>query len=78
MLAALTVADGQKATVVLVGPREKPNGAMLVFQGDGSEFLSVPLNDRVDELSPRQLIEIACMQERTFGSKGLEPPNWDE
>lgn len=75
MVGALTFINGIRANVVLVGPGTNPKGAaLLVPAPEGAKPKTVLLADAVAILHPRNIIEILCMQERAFGSRGLPPP----
>ncbi len=75
LLAPVKLTDGRAGSVVLVGARENPKGAALVFSGGTeSDVETVPLTESLHLLSPVQIIEILCMQERVYGTSGLTPP----
>lgn len=60
---------------MLVGARENPKGAVVVLpSGPGGALKATPLQDCLASLSPAQVIEVACMQERIFGDSSLPAP----
>ena len=74
MTGGLTFLNGKRATVALVGPAENPKGAMVIPSPvSGQSSAAQPLVDFMDLLSPAQMIDILCAQERLFGKCGLEP-----
>ena len=75
VVGAVVLGNGQSATVVLVGARQNPKGAAIVFAPEGNGALkTTPLDDAFGQLYPGQVIDIMCMQERVFGNSGLAPP----
>ena len=62
--------------VVIVGARDNPkNAVILSSSGGGGALQKVPVSDSLDRLSPEQVVDIMCMQERVYGSGGLEAPS---
>lgn len=71
---AVTLANGRRGQVVVVGPRDNPKGASLVVaSASGNEPVTVPLSETLTHIRPKELIEILAAQERCFGSSGLLP-----
>lgn len=67
--------DGLKGSAVIVGGRDNARGAVLVLPpSEGAEPESATIADASDRLSPDQIIDIACMQERLHGASGMDPP----
>lgn len=67
--------DGVPARVVLIGPRNNPKGAAVVVPVQGPEKVKTfRLDEVVDRLTPQDVVEILCMQERFFGASGLSAP----
>lgn len=65
---------GRVGSVVLVGPRANPKGAVVVLPSDnGGSVKTVPLSEVEAGLHPAALVEILAVQERAFGSSGLQP-----
>ena len=70
----VTFLDGRAGSVVLVGPRTNPMGAVVVLSADNSGSIkTVPLPELVDALHPATLVEVLAVQERAFGNSGLQP-----
>jgi hypothetical protein len=66
--------DGRVGSVVLVGPRTNPKGAIVVLSTDNSGSVeTLPLADAMDGLHPAMIVEVLAAQERAFGNSGLEP-----
>ena len=75
VVGALDFVHGARGNVVLVGPASNPKGAaLLVPDPESGKTKPVPLGKAFAILHPRNIIEILCMQERVFGSRGLPPP----
>lgn len=75
MVGRLTYADGRPGNVVLVGPKENPKGATLVLPPEGGGALkTLSLAEGLALLRPGAAVDIICMQERVFGTTGLEAP----
>ena len=73
---SLQLADGTKATAVVVGAPTQPRGAVIVSQdATGAPAAKAPLADCLDRVGLIHSIDILCMQERAFGSHGLTPPD---
>lgn len=71
----LCLGDGRGVNVVVVGPRRNPRGAAIVFPAEGKGALAaIPLADALDQLTPEQVVDILCMQERAYGDSGLAAP----
>lgn len=76
VVGSLTLASGKAGKAVIVGARANPKGVMLIAPGLlPGEMRPVPLREHLDALSPAQLIEVLCMQERVFGEAPLPPPD---
>jgi hypothetical protein len=72
---AVTLPGGRTGKVVVVGPRELPKGAMIVYPDQATGTVQkAELDVFVEHLPPWELLEVYCMQERIFGSSGLNPP----
>lgn len=57
---------------MLMASRENPKGAMLVLSpADGGPVKTLPLSEGLTLLSPDQVIDILCAQERAFGAGHL-------
>jgi len=70
----VTFLDGHVGSVVLVGPRNNPKGAVAVLPADNSGSVkTLPLPEVVDGLHPATLVEVLAVQERAFGNSGLPP-----
>lgn len=66
--------DGRVGSVVLVGPRTNPKGAVVVLPSDNAgPVKTIPLPEVVDALHPATLVEVIAVQERAFGNSGLQP-----
>ena len=75
VIGALVLADGRGASVALVGPRQNPKGAAIIMKASvGDDVETIPLKDAVALLSPEQMVDIICSQERVYGSSGLTTP----
>ena len=73
----LSLLDGRTGKIVLVGSRDNSKGAVVVVTARGSDSIQkTPLTQLLDTLAPRDVVDILCMQERVFGSSGLESPKW--
>lgn len=72
----MSLVDGRKGNVVIVGPRENPRGVALILPASeaGQKPETVFLAEGAELLSAEQTIDIRCMQERLHGLSGLEPP----
>ena len=70
----LKLGDGDAANIVLLGGRDNPKGAVLVTASQGGAPDKRALGSVLDLLSPKQTIEILCMQQRAFGSSAHLPP----
>ena len=74
-MGGLALADGRAASVVLVGPRSNPKGAVLVLAGsEEGKVNTIGLLDGTELLHPQHILDILCTQERAFGSSQLTPP----
>jgi hypothetical protein len=70
----VTFLDGRAGSVVLVGARTNPKGAVVVLSADNAESVeTIPLQEVVDALHPATLVEVLAVQERAFGDSGLQP-----
>ena len=75
VIGKLTLSGGRPVSVVLVADRHTPRSAAVVVPRPGGEApMSVLLEEVVEKLDPADLVEALCMQERCFGTAGLEPP----
>lgn len=75
IVAPVELTPGRRGRAVLVGPRENPQGAVIIVAGmAGGGVDTRPLDAHLDQLSPAVITEIVCMQERQFGSCGLPKP----
>lgn len=75
LIGSIQLKDGRAARVVLVAERANPKGAVLVFAGDEQgRAVTSPLAMALPFLTPRQVVDILCGQERAFGTAGLMPP----
>jgi hypothetical protein len=74
LVGAISLRDGEKASVVLVAEPKIPKGALvLISQGDDKPA-PVPLSEIHARLNPSDMVDIVCTQERAFGSHGLSKP----
>jgi len=72
LVGSLSLANGGKGSVILVGPGSNPKGATLVIPGDDPKKPRMALLPAGSEqLSPGQFLEILCIQERGFGGRGF-------
>lgn len=69
----MSLVDGRRANVVLVGSRQNVKGAVLVAPEEGGTVQTMPLASGVHLLHPAHLLEVLCMQERAFGANGVPP-----
>ena len=75
IVGTLTLPDGRRGNVVLVGGRNNPKGAAIVLPGDGGGApQTLPFAENAGLLHPQQAAELVCMQERAFGTGGLPRP----
>lgn len=74
VVGSLTLPDGQKGNVVLVGGRDNPRGAAIVLPGAAGAPRTLPFEGNAGLLHPQQVAELVCMQERVFGTAGLPKP----
>ena len=71
----IELSDGSSGTVVILGPAEQPKNLVLVTRGaDEASIAKTPVKDCLIRLSPVQVIDVLCTQERAFGTHGLTPP----
>ena len=71
-MGGLTLNNGHRGSVVLVGAASNPKGATLLIPGeDPKKPRAALLPAGCEQLSPGQYMEILCMQERGFGSGGF-------
>ncbi len=72
----LTLADGRRANVVVVGATSNEKGAAIVIppsvSGAPAETILLPAGNFL--LHPWHRLEVICMQERCFGTFGLPRP----
>ena len=77
LVGSFPLAGGGAGRVILSGAWGVPNAAQVVLlsaRGSG-RVEAVPLEQRLEHLTPEQVIDILCTQERAFGGHGLEPPD---
>jgi len=67
--------DGRTARIVLVADRTNPKGAMLLFADKSAGQSASSFSEMLDAFHPNDVADILCMQERAFGSTGLEVPD---
>ncbi len=68
----VTLNDGTRGRIVLIGPRNAPSGAMAVLQrSKGGSVESLPVMAILERLAPADVVAILCAQERQFGESGL-------
>ncbi len=72
-IGTLKLGSGNAANIVLMGGRDNPKGAVLVTATQGGPPEKRPLGGILDLLSPRQTIEVLCMQQRAFGPSTYIP-----
>lgn len=66
--------DGRAGSVVLVGSRKNPKGAVVVMPADnGGAVRTLPLPEALDALHPATVVDVLATQERVFGKSGLQP-----
>lgn len=72
----VTLTDGRRASVVVVGATQNEKGAALILPpatpDAAAETLLFPAANSL--LAPWHLLEVICMQERCFGTFGLPHP----
>ncbi|MCX8065164.1 MAG: hypothetical protein N3G21_08325 [Candidatus Hydrogenedentes bacterium] len=73
ILRVVLLRDGRKGIAVLVGSNEKKQNSVVVFQRDNGEREIVAITDLLDVLSPEDIIDIYCTQERVFGKRAFAP-----
>ncbi len=73
ILRVILLRDGRKGVVILVGGPEKEQNSVVVFQKEGGEKEIVLMNKLVDLISPEDLIDVYCTQERVFGRRAYVP-----
>ena len=72
-IGSLHYSDGQSGNVVVVGGRDNPKGAALVFPEEGgTETKTLPFAEAKDLLHPWDIMDVITMQERAFGG-GMLP-----
>lgn len=74
MVGQLTLSDGVRGNVVLVGEPQNEKGAVLMTAGPDGSRQVVLLASVIGRLHPQDVVDILCMQERCFGKRGLLPP----
>lgn len=75
IVGGLTLVNGVKGNVVLVGPAANPRGATLITPGDDPQKPRTALLPAgCEQLAPSDYLEILCMQERGFGDRGFPEP----
>ncbi len=65
--------DGRSGVVVLIGKYGKEQHAVVVFQKEGGKREIVPVEKLLGFLTPEDLIDILCVQERVFGEHCIVP-----
>jgi len=73
ILRMVQLKDGRKGVVVLIGKYGKEQNAVIVFQKEGGEREIIPVEKLLDFITPEDLIDICCVQERVFGERSLIP-----
>lgn len=73
VLRVVSLRDGRKGIVVLLGSAERKQNAVLIFQKDSGEKEIIPLLNLLELLRPEDLIDIYCTQERVFGKRPFIP-----
>ena len=74
-IASVTLTDGRTGSAVIVGPRSKPKGVVVIIKAaESGEPETLTLTDCLGVLKPTDAIDILCMQERLHGESGLTPP----
>ncbi|MCH7908948.1 MAG: hypothetical protein IIB38_04960 [Candidatus Hydrogenedentes bacterium] len=75
VVGALSLADGCTGNAVVVGGRDNPRGAVIVFAKEGSDKPeSVSLAEASVLIGPQDIIDILAIQERLHGTRGLTRP----
>jgi hypothetical protein len=68
VVGSLEFTDGRQGNAVLVGARQNPKGAVILFStGPGEHLKTIPLYEALDMLHPGSVVEIICMQELAYG-----------
>ncbi len=78
-VSSVSLTDGRQGNVGMVGGRGNQRGIAGVLPGTGSGGGALDtkmLTEVVDLLTPDQMVEILCMQERAFG--GCDLPEFAE
>ena len=70
VIGSLSLAGGDAAQVVIVGPRSNSNGVAIV-RSKGDAIETTPLRSMIDDVGPGDFIEMLCMQERLHGAAAL-------
>jgi hypothetical protein len=73
LVGELRLSGGQPAHIVLVGDPLNEKGAVVMTSGADGARQTQLLADAADRIDPVDLIDILCMQERSFGTRGLAP-----
>ena len=75
LVGVLTLANGEAAQAVIVGPRDNPKGATIVVTGSNSgKPTAIPLGEATERLRTEEMVDIVAMQERVHGTSTLQPP----
>lgn len=72
--AAVILEGGEQASAVVVGAFGNPRGAAIVRRDASGAETMLPFPDAAALLRPADLVEIHCMQERAFGTRGYPKP----
>jgi hypothetical protein len=58
-----------------MGPRNHPKSAAVVLPSESETAAQIlSFSDALELLTAQQIIESLCMQERAYGTSGLQPP----
>jgi len=72
--APVQLQDGDQASVVVLGAASNPKALALVLPCPDGKPVSESFPEAAARLSPFDLIQVYCMQERCFGTHGFHPP----
>ena len=76
LVGLVPLADGRHGTIVLAGSPDNEKGAVLVLaSASGGNPQTLPFNQAINLLQPRYVVDILCVQERSFGHRGLPAAN---
>ncbi len=73
VLRMVQLKDGRKGVVVLIGKFGKEQNSVIVFQKEGGEREIIPVEKLLDFITPEDLVDILCVQERVFGERRIVP-----